>query len=93
MQLKNSKLVAEYKITITPSAIKELEDIPKKIAQLIVKRVWQLALNPRPIGSQKLSGQDRYRIRQGDYRVVYGINDLIRTVDVVKIGRRREVYL
>ena len=93
MQLKNSKLVAEYKITIKPSAIKELEDIPKKIAQLIVKRVWQLALSPRPIGSQKLSGQDRYRIRQGDYRVVYGINDLIRTVDVVKIGRRREVYL
>ena len=91
MQLKNSKLVEEYKITIKPSAIKELGDIPKKIAQQIVKRVWQLALSPRPAGSQKLSGQDRYRIRQGDYRVVYGINDLIRTVDVVKIGHRREV--
>jgi mRNA interferase RelE/StbE len=51
-----------------------------------------LADDPRPPGSEKLSGQDRYRIRQGDYRVVYSGDDGERLVDVVKIGHRREVY-
>ena len=85
--------MAEYKITIKPSALKELDGIPKKIVQQIVKRIKQLGINPRPVGCQKLSGQEAYRIRQGDYRVVYGINDTTKTVDVVKIGHRREVYL
>jgi mRNA interferase RelE/StbE len=51
-----------------------------------------LADDPRPPGSEKLSGQDRYRLRQGDYRVVYGVDDELRIVEVVKIGHRREVY-
>jgi mRNA interferase RelE/StbE len=85
--------VAEYKITIKPSALKELDGIPKKIAQQIVRRIQQLSSNPRPVGSQKLCGQERYRIRQGGYRVVYGIRDHEKIVDVVKIAHRREVYL
>jgi mRNA interferase RelE/StbE len=85
--------VAEYKITIKPSALKELNGIPKKILQQIVKRIGQLASNPRPIGCKKLSGQERYRIRQGDYRVVYGISDSLKTVDIVKVAHRRDVYL
>lgn len=84
--------MAEYKITIKPSAFKELDGIPQKITQQIVKRIGQLGANPRPIGCQKLSGQERYRIRQGDYRVVYGISDSTKTVDIVKIAHRREVY-
>ncbi len=83
----------EYKVTIKPSAFKELDDIPKKITQQIVKRIKQLSSNPRPVGTQKLSGQERYRIRQGDYRVVYCISDATKTVDVVKIAHRREEYL
>ena len=85
--------MAEYRIEIKPSALRELERIPKKIAQQIVKRIRFLSENPRPAGCQKLSGQERYRVRQGDYRVVYGIDDSTKFVDVVKIAHRREVYL
>jgi mRNA interferase RelE/StbE len=51
-----------------------------------------LAEDPRPPGSEKLSGHDRYRHRQGDYRVVYAVDDAQRSVEIVKIGHRREVY-
>ena len=84
--------MANYKVTIKPSALKELEGIPKKIAQQIAKKIGALGADPRPIGSQKLSSQERFRIRQGDYRVVYGINDSTKIVDIVKIAHRREVY-
>jgi mRNA interferase RelE/StbE len=84
--------MAEYKITIKKSAVKELEDIPKKELRKIVKRIQSLALNPRPQGCQKLSSQNRLRIRQGDYRVVYSVDDKDCIVNIVKIGHRREIY-
>ena len=84
--------MAKYKITIKKSAAKELEDIPKKDLRKIVKRIQTLAQNPRPQESQKLSGQGRFRIRQGDYRIVYSVNDKDLIVDIVKIGHRREIY-
>jgi len=84
--------VAKYKITIKKSAAKELQDIPKKDLRKIVKRIQSLALNPRPTGSQKLSARQQYRIRQGDYRIVYSIDDKELLVDIVKIGHRREIY-
>ena len=84
--------MVEYKITIKKSAAKELEDTPKKDLRKIVKRIQFLARNPRPPGCQKLSGQSRFRIRQGDYRIVYSIEDKARIVDIVKIGHRREIY-
>jgi len=84
--------MAKYKITIKKSAAKELEDIPKKDLRKIVKRIQSLAHNPRPAGCQKLSGQSRFRIRQGDYRIVYSVRDKDRIVDIVKIGHRREIY-
>jgi mRNA interferase RelE/StbE len=84
--------MARYKITVKKSAIKELENTPKKDLQRIVKRIEALAFDPRPYGSQKLSAQDCYRIRIGDYRIVYSIRDKNSTVDIFKIGHRREVY-
>lgn len=84
--------MAKYKITIKKSAVKELKDIPKKDLQKIVKRIQTLAENPRPHGSQKLSGQNHFRIRHGNYRVVYFIDDKDLIVDIVKIGHRREIY-
>jgi mRNA interferase RelE/StbE len=77
---------------VRPSATRELDSIPKKILQQITKRLQALAENPRPPGCDKLSGQERYRVRQGDYRIVYGIDDSAKVVDVVKIAHRREVY-
>ena len=86
--------MAKYRIAIKKSAAKELEDIPKKDLRRIVKRIQSLAENPRPQGSQKLSHKEQYRIRQGDYRIVYSIEDENRIVDIFKIGhssrRRRE---
>jgi len=66
---------------------------PRAVRDRIVSRIQGLAQNPRPRGSQKLAGEaERYRIRQGSYRVVYSVDDEQRIVQVVKIGHRREVY-
>ena len=84
--------MAKYRITIKTSAAKELEGIPRKDLRRIVKRIQKLAGNPRSHGSYKLSGQEKYRIRQGDYRIVYSIDDKDLIIDIVKIGHRREIY-
>ncbi len=84
--------MAKYRISIKKSATKELEDIPKKDLRRIVKRIQSLAENPRPRGSQKLSRKEQYRVRQGDFRIVYSIEDEDSLIDIVKIGHRREIY-
>jgi len=81
-----------YKIFIKKSAVSELEDIPKKDIKQIIRRIQALAQDPRPHGSQKLSAKEQYRIRQGNFRIVYSIQDEEFTVHIVKIGHRREVY-
>ena len=78
-----------YRVLIKPSAVKEIETVPhKKDRQRIVRRIQQLAADPRPSGVQKISGHDRYRIRQGSYRIVYGIEDDQLIVYIVKVGHR-----
>jgi mRNA interferase RelE/StbE len=86
--------VASYSVLIKTSAAKELEAVePRSVRARIVSRIESLAVNPRPRGSQKLAGdEERYRIRQGSYRVVYAIDDEARAVEVFKVGHRREVY-
>jgi mRNA interferase RelE/StbE len=86
--------VASYKLSIKPSAGKELEAVGSKADRTrIVAKIAALATNPRPHGSEKLAGyDDRYRIRQGNYRVVYEIDDDASHVTIYKIGHRREVY-
>ena len=81
-----------YKIFIKKSAVNELENIPKKDIKQIIRRIQSLAQDPRPDGSQKLSAKEQYRIRQGNFRIVYSIQDEELTVHIVKIGHRREVY-
>ena len=84
--------MASYSLLIKPSAIKELAALPAKDRRKIVPRIEGLASEPRPRGCEKLSGLEQYRVRQGDYRVVYGVDDDARVVIVVKIGHRRDVY-
>jgi mRNA interferase RelE/StbE len=85
--------VAKYEVFIKPSAAKELEGVgTKKDRQRIIARTRELTANPHPPGFQKLSGADKDRIRCGNYRIVYSINDDELLVKVVKIGHRREVY-
>lgn len=84
--------MANYSILIKPSAVKELDDLPKKDLKRVTEKIKNLAENPRPVGCEKLSGQERYRVRQGNYRIIYEIEDIIRIVRVVKIGHRKEIY-
>jgi len=84
--------MARYEIYLRRSAVKELGRIPKRDLRRVVGRIRSLSADPRPAASEKLSGSQRYRVRQGDYRIVYSIQDDERTVRVVKIGHRREVY-
>ena len=86
--------MAGYKLLIKPSAGKEIEALgQKKDRQRVVNRIAALASEPRPTGCEKLAGAEgRYRVRQGQFRIVYAVDDASRTVEVVKIGHRREVY-
>ncbi len=85
-------MTGSYSLVIKKSAERELRTIPKPDLRRVTERMRGLAQDPRPTGSEKLSGQDRYRVRQGDYRIVYAIDDETRAVQVVKVGHRREVY-
>jgi len=84
--------VASYSLFIKPSAAKEIEALPKVDRLRIVQRIRGLAENPRPPGHEKLSGADKYRLRQGNYRILYTINGNELIVNVVAVGHRREVY-
>ncbi len=84
--------MADFKIEIKRSAAKELEKIQKKDRDRIIERIRALSADPRPPQSKKLSGEEKYRIRQGDYRILYQIYDEVITVVVVRVAHRREVY-
>jgi mRNA interferase RelE/StbE len=83
-----------YRITLTRSAFKELHSLPNEVIKRISEKIDSLAETPRPQGSKKLKGtsDDLWRIRIGDYRVIYGIDDAIKVIDIVKIGHRKDVY-
>ena len=84
--------MAKYRVLVKKTAADELGRIPKKELLRIIERIRLLEEKPRPFGCEKLSAQERYRIRQGNYRIVFSIDDDGRTVEVFKIGHRREVY-
>lgn len=82
-----------YKILIKKSAADELAGgIPKRDLQKIIERIRDLSQEPRPSGCRKLSSRNLFRVRQGDYRIVYYIDDKERVVEIYKIGHRREIY-
>ena len=84
--------MASYRLLIKPSAAKELEALPPKDRRRIATKIQHLASEPRPAGTEKLSGQEKYRLRQGNYRVLYSVDDAQLAVAIVKIGHGREVY-
>lgn len=84
--------MAPYNIVIRKSVKKDMQGIPKRDAQRILSTIQALAANPRPQGSKKLSGQERYRLRQGNYRILYEIEDDKLIVCVVTVGHRKDVY-
>ena len=84
--------MGEYKVYFKKSVQKDLSTIPKKDLKKILQLIAMLAQNPRPAGHEKLTGQERYRVRQGQYRIVYSIQDEALTVWIVKVGHRKGVY-
>lgn len=83
-----------YRITFKKSAEKELERLPVRAIKRISKAIDELSSNPRPAGSKKLEGQKEslWRIRTGDYRVIYLVEDVIRIVEIRRIGHRKDIY-
>ena len=81
-----------YKVEFRRSIQKDLRAIPKQDQIRILRRISNLADDPRPVGCKKLSGQERYRLRQGNYRILYEIKDEVLVVTVVKVRDRREAY-
>lgn len=84
--------MAGYSVVVRRSAEKEISRLPADIRRLIVRRILAPGDEPRPQSSQKLSGRDGYRVRQGDYRVVYTIDDPSRIVTIVRVAHRSDVY-
>jgi mRNA interferase RelE/StbE len=85
--------VASYRVLIKASAVKEIEAIPnRKDRRRIVERISSLADDPHPAGCQKLSGREKYRVRQGVYRIVYSIRDESLVVLVVRVAHRKNAY-
>ena len=84
--------MGRFEVIFKQSVAKDLRQIPKKDVTRILNRIKALSIEPRPPGVEKLSGQERYRIRQGVYRILYEIQDNELVVVVIKIGHRRDVY-
>lgn len=85
--------MALYRVTVLPSVVKkDLPPLPKSDVRRIMNKIKQLADNPRPTWSKKLSGREEYRARQGNYRILYVIEDTIKVIQVTKVGHRKDIY-
>ena len=84
--------MGSYRLEVKRSASKEIAALPKADCQRVVAKIQLLASEPRPHGCEKLSGAEKYRIRQGNYLILYEIDDSSRLVIIVKVGNRKEVY-
>ncbi|MGB4592243.1 MAG: type II toxin-antitoxin system RelE/ParE family toxin [Coriobacteriia bacterium] len=84
--------MASYSVSLKRSVLEDLDPLPRRDRARIMERIGVLADDPRPNGCEKLSALERYRIRVGDHRIVYSIEDAVLVVWVVRVGHRRDVY-
>ncbi len=85
--------MAKYSVEILPSVLRhDFSKLPKNEVTKIMERIKSLSENPRPTWSKKLSGREEYRARQGNYRILYIIEEQIRVIQVTKVGHRRNIY-
>ena len=82
----------EYQIRITKTAQKQLDKLLDSVAEILIEAIHDLSTNPRPHGSKKLKGRDGYRIRRGDFRIIYDIFDKLLIVEVIAVGNRKDIY-
>ncbi|WP_291097201.1 MULTISPECIES: type II toxin-antitoxin system RelE family toxin [unclassified Flavobacterium] len=81
-----------YKVSLTKKAVKHLDKLSDKIAEPIIVAIQNLAENPKPQGYKKLKGRNGFRIRVGDYRIIYDVFDDILLIDVIDLGHRKDIY-
>ncbi len=84
--------MASYRVSFKHSVEKDVRSIPRNDLSRIIRRIGALRQDPRPPGCEKLAGQERYRLRQGAYRILYSVQDDELTVWVVKVGHRKDIY-
>ena len=84
--------MGSYSVQLFRSAAKEIESAPRKDREKIIAKIATLSEDPRPAETKKLTGREAYRIRQGDYRIVSTVSDPDRTVEIVRVARRADVY-
>jgi len=84
--------MASYRLVMRRSVARDLRPLPNKDVERVLRRIEGLIDNPRPTGCEKLSAQERYRVRQGAYRIIYEVEDNELIVTVVRVGHRRHVY-
>jgi mRNA interferase RelE/StbE len=86
-------MIKNYEVVLSKTAEKNLMKMPAKIVKQIIPTLQELANNPRPAGCKKLKGfSNIWRVRVGDYRIIYSIEDQILLVDIREIGHRKEIY-
>lgn len=84
--------MGRYKLVFRRSVAKDMRRLSNKDVARIMERIDELSENPRGFGCEKLTEQERYRVRQGDYRIIYEIHDDVIVVEIVQVGHRREIY-
>ena len=84
--------MVSYEIRLKKSASKEIEKLPKIVLKRVIEKIQSLGIEPRPSGCKKLSSDEKYRIRVGNYRILYTIEDDKLVIYVVKIGHRKDIY-
>jgi mRNA interferase RelE/StbE len=84
--------VAKFNLVFKESVSKDLKDVSKQDVQRILERTDALRNDPHPFGSVKLSGKEYYRVRQGNYRIIYEVQDTQLVIILIKVGHRRDVY-
>ena len=84
--------MADYQVVLTRTAQKQLDKLTDLVAGPLLEAIQSLAQNPRPSGCKKLKGRSGYRVRKGDYRIIYDVYDEVLVVEVIAIGHRRDIY-
>lgn len=81
-----------YKILISETAAKQINKLPHPVRNILLTSIESLATNPRPAGYKKLTGRNGYRIRKGDYRIIYEVHDGVLYIKIIAVGHRKDVY-
>ena len=80
-----------YQVTISKTAQKQLDKLPDSIANELIEVMQLLSNNPRPVGCKKLKGRDGWRVRKGNYRIIYDVYDNILLIEVIALGHRKDI--